>query len=328
MLLVCNYSTLQHHGRIVIKMIYPLFIGGLALLLVGGDQLVRGGAHMAEAFGVPHLIVGLSVVAFATSAPELFTSLSAALEGRSEIALGNIVGSNIANILLVLGLPALLCAVPSNRPMALINASVMVGATLLFVLMCLNGTITRIFGAVLFMCAIGVVVYWIDSARRGRIDNSNNGFKVGGDRFFLSVLQVLAAVIALPFGAHLLVENGAAIARHWGVAEAVIGVSLIAVGTSLPEVAATILAAVRGQMELALGNAIGSNIFNTFFVLGSVALIQPIPVSTHFLRLDLWVMLAAALILLPFLLSGRNIGKIAGGTFLLCYTGFIFALIL
>lgn len=306
-------------------MIYLLFIGGLALLLFGGDQLVRGGAYIAEALGVPHIIIGLSVVAFATSAPELFTSLLAALEGSGEIAIGNIVGSNIANILIVLGLPALFCAVPSNRPMVLTNTNIMISASLLLVLMCLYGEITRIFGAVLFACAFGVIAYWIGAARRGRIDDGG-GAPAGGNGFLIPGMRVLVAVVVMPLGAYLLVENGVAVARHWGVSEAVIGVSLIAVGTSLPEIAAMSLAAMRKQMELAIGNAIGSNIFNIFFVLGSVALIQPIEVAPHFLRFDLWVMFAASLALLPFLLSRRDIGKTAGGAFLLCYAGFIFVL--
>lgn len=307
-------------------MIYFLFIGGLALLLLGGDQLVRGGTRIAEALGVPHIIVGLSVVAFATSAPEFFTSLSAALEGRGEIAIGNVIGSNIANILIVLGLPALFCAVSSNRPMVLTNTNIMIFASLLLVLMCLYGEISRIFGAVLSVCALGVVVYWIDAAQRGRIDNGRDETSDNGDGFVLSGLRILSAVVAMPLGASLLVHNGAAVARHWGVSEAVIGVSLIAVGTSLPEIAAMTLAAMRKQMELAIGNVIGSNIFNIFFVLGSVALIQPIEVAPHFLHFDLWVMLAASFVLLPFLLSGHDIGKLAGGVFLLCYAGFIFVL--
>ncbi|MCY4039329.1 MAG: calcium/sodium antiporter [Hyphomicrobiales bacterium] len=323
---MCNRSTLHHRGRIVTEMVYLLFIGGLALLLFGGDQLVRGGARIAETLGVPHIIVGLSVVAFATSAPEFFTSLSAALEGRGEIAIGNVIGSNIANILIVLGLPALFCSVPSNRPMVLTNTNIMIFASLLLVPMCLYGEISRIFGAVLFACAFGVVVYWIDAARRGRVDNADGETSAGRNGFLLSALQILVAVAAMPLGAGLLVENGAAVARHWGVSEAVIGVSLIAVGTSLPEIAAMTLAAMRKQMELAIGNAIGSNIFNIFFVLGSVALIQPIEVASHFLGFDLWVMLAVSFVLLPFLLGGRDIGKVAGGVFLLCYAGFIFVL--
>ena len=308
-------------------MIYFGFIGGLALLLLGGDLLVRGAARIAEDLGVPHLIVGLSVVAFATSAPELFTSLNAAFQGYGEIAIGNVIGSNIANILLVLGLPALVCAVPCNRPLVLTNASIMLAASLIFVAFCLYGEITRIAGVFLFACAIGVVIYWIDAARRGRIDNDNDN-ATGGNGWMLSLAQIAGAVIGLPLGAHLLVENGASIARHLGVSEAVIAVSLIAVGTSLPEIAATTLAAARKHMELALGNAIGSNIFNIFFVLGSVSLLQPLAVSEHFLRLDLWVMLAAALVLFPFLLSGRAIDKSIGTGFLLCYGVFLFSLTL
>ena len=308
-------------------MIYFGFIGGLALLLLGGDLLVRGAARIAEDLGVPHLIVGLSVVAFATSAPELFTSLNAALQGYGEIAIGNVIGSNIANILLVLGLPALVCAIPCKRPLVLTNASIMLAASLIFVAFCLHGEITRTAGVLLFACAIGTVIYWIDAARRGRIDIDNDS-TVTGNGWILSVAQIVGAIIGLPLGAHLLVENGAGIARHLGVSEAVIAVSLIAVGTSLPEIAATTLAAARKHMELALGNALGSNIFNIFFVLGSVSLVQPLPVSEHFLRLDLWVMLAAAVVLFPFLLSGRVIDKRIGTGFLLCYAAFIFSLTL
>ena len=309
-------------------MMYLAFLFGLGLLLLGGDLLVRGASRIAESLGVPHLIVGLSVVAFATSAPELFTSLSAALEGREEIALGNVVGSNIANMLLVLGLPALFCAVPCGRPLALANGGIMLAATLCLVLLCLHGAVSRPAGAALFACAAAVVAYWIFEARRGRVVADAADVRGGGAGLALSGAQILGALAGLPAGAHLLVENGAAIARHLGVPEAVVAVSLIAVGTSLPEIAATTLAAARRQMDLALGNALGSNIFNVFFVLGGVALIRPIEVSAHFLRLDLWVMLAAALAVFPFLLSRGAIGRAAGGGFLACYGLFLLLLVL
>ena len=309
-------------------MMYLAFLFGLGLLLLGGDLLVRGASRIAESLGVPHLIIGLSVVAFATSSPELFTSLSAALEGREDIALGNVVGSNIANILLVLGLPALFCAVPCGRPLTLANGGIMLAASLLLVVLCLYGAIARSDGVLLFVCALAVMVYWIVEARRGRIAADEEGDRKNATGLPLAGTQILGALVGLPLGAHLLVENGAAIARHLGVSEAVIAVSLIAVGTSLPEIAATTLAAARKHMELALGNALGSNIFNVFFVLGSVALIRPISVSEHFLRFDLWVMLAASLVVFPFLLTGAAIGRIAGCGFLLCYAGFLLFLIL
>ena len=304
-------------------MMYLGFLFGLGLLLLGGDLLVRGASRIAESLGVPHLIIGLSIVAFATSAPEFFTSLSAALEGREDIALGNVVGSNIANILLVLGLPALFCAVPCGRPLTLANGCIMLAASLLLVLFCLYGALPRPAGFLLFACAMAVTLYWIAEARRGRItlEEENAGGKRNG--LLLASAQILGAVVGLSLGAHLLVENGAAMARHLGVSEAVIAVSLIAVGTSLPEIAATTIAAARKHMELALGNALGSNIFNVFFVLGSVASIRPLEVSAHFLRLDLWVMLAASLIVFPFLLTGTAIGRSAGCGFLLCYAGFL-----
>lgn len=305
---------------------YLAFLLGLGLLLLGGDLLVRGAARIAEGLGVPHLIVGLSVVAFATSAPEFFTSLSAALDGRAEIALGNVIGSNIANILLVLGLAALLCAVPCRRPLALANAAVMLAASIALALLCVYGAVARPAGAVLLAGALAVVAWWIASARRGRIPADETAAGNGSSGLLRPAVQILAALVGLPAGAHLLVQNGAAIALHLGVSEAVVAVSLIAVGTSLPEIAATALAAARRQTDLALGNALGSNIFNVLFVLGSVALVRPIEAAPHFLRLDVWVMLAAALVVFPFLLSGAAIGRMAGAGFLLCYGLFLLAL--
>ena len=271
---------------------------GLVILLLAGDALVRGAVNLSLRLGVPALIVSLTIVAFGTSAPELLISLSAVLDGAPGIALGNVVGSNSANVLLVLGVPALLAGLTTSQTDIRKSYLIMLGATGLFILGCYYGPIGWVHGVV-FLSVMALILW---SQAREALSNRKTIAEddlEGADPnmpwklilFFLAV-----GMVGLPLGSELLVRNGMVIARDFGVSEAVIGLTLIAIGTSLPELATTVMAAYRRQADVAIGNVIGSNIFNLLAIIGITSLVGQIPVHPNFLRFDLWVMLAASLL--------------------------------
>ena len=285
---------------------------GLGVLLVAGDLLVRGAVNLSLQLGVPAAIVGLTVVAFGTSAPELLVSVQAMLAGVPDLALGNVVGSNIANVLLVLGVPALIAAVPVLRAEVRRDYLIMVGASVGFVGMAFLGPI----GWPQALVLLGALALMLgDAVRRGRaqrvpveaLEGADPGLGRGRIALFLGL-----GIIGLPLGAELLVRGSVGIARSLGVTEAVIGLTLVAVGTSLPELATTVIAALRRQAGVAMGNVLGSNIFNLLGIVGVAGLVGTIPVAPELLTRDLWVMLAAAALLGWFVATGRSIGRVWG----------------
>lgn len=286
---------------------------GLGLLIGAGDILVKGSVGLALRLGIPSLIVGLTVVAFGTSAPELLVSVNAALAGQPGIALGNVVGSNIANILLILGLPAVISTIHSSQVDTRRSYLMMIAALLLLIALAFFGTIGRIAGLVLLAALAAVLWDNIRSAQAHRNarepENEIGDAQMGWGRI---AAFILAGLAGLAFGADLLVDGAVAIARVAGLSETVIGLTLVAIGTSLPELVTSVMAALRKQADVAMGNVIGSNIFNTLCIMGATTVIAPLPVPAQMLRLDLWVMLAAALALAPFVLRRRDIGKQAG----------------
>ena len=322
-------------------MAYLWLVGGFAILIVGGDLLVRGGTAMALRLGIPTLIVGLTVVATGTSAPELVVSLRAALAGSPGIAVGNVVGSNIANILLVLGLPAMIRATDCCEPGLRRNTVFMIGATLVFIGLCYNGSIGFWQGALL----LGLItMFLLESARHagacmanGKQNNSDTkdasardartrdtstrppsaqealeGFDgVEGMPHSWVMISgfLLAGLIALPIGAHLVVESATEISRAFGVTEAVIGLTVVALGTSLPELATTLAAAYRAQGALAIGNVLGSNLFNLLAIMGLTAMVTPLEIPEQVFRVDLWIMLGAALLIVPFAFMAKPITR-------------------
>ncbi|MEM9434323.1 MAG: calcium/sodium antiporter [Pseudomonadota bacterium] len=283
---------------------------GLLLLLFAGDALVRGAVNLSLRLGVPALIVSLTIVAFGTSAPELLISIQSILDGVPGIAIGNVVGSNTANILLVLGVPALLAGLFTQGTDTRKNFTMMIAASLLFIILCFFGPLTIWHGLILLF---GLAYMLWDAFREAQghmrfgetepegADPSMRGWKIA---FFL-----IAGLIGLPLGASLLVDGSVVIARDFGVSETVIGLTLIAIGTSLPELATTIMAAYRRSADVALGNVIGSNVFNLLAIIGISSLVGPIPVPPEFLWLDLWVMLGASLLLTPIVLYNQKIGR-------------------
>jgi cation:H+ antiporter len=296
---------------------------GLVILLLAGDTLVKGAVNLSLRVGIPALIVSLTIVAFGTSAPELLISVNAVLDDKPGLALGNVVGSNTANILMVLGVPAILSVLHTSQCDTRKTYVFMLVATVLFIGLAFLGEFTLVSGLILLAALAFVLTDAFLEAGRHRSANAAlalsdvDGIEdvEGADPdmpwWQISVFLVLG-LVGLPLGADLLVDNASIIARQYGVSETVIGLTLVALGTSLPELATTVMAALRKQADVALGNVIGSNMFNLLAIIGITAVIGPIPVDSEFLRFDLWVMLAASLLIVPFVFFKRDIGRVWG----------------
>ncbi len=291
---------------------------GLVILLLAGDSLVKGAVNLALRLGVPALIVSLTIVALGTSSPELLISVQAVLDGVPDIAMGNVVGSNTANILLVLGLPAIVAVMHTGDIDTRDSYLHMIGATVLFIGLAALGAFTWISGLILLGALAVMLAHSARLVRRhkalaapdARDDDEEDPEGADPDMpgWKLAMYMVLG-LIGLPLGASLLVDSSVSIARDLGISEAAIGLTLVAVGTSLPELATTFMAALRRQADVALGNVIGSNMFNLLGIIGVASLFGNIPVDPQFLRLDLWVMLGASALLVPFVYFGRDITK-------------------
>lgn len=295
---------------------------GLLILLLAGDALVKGAVNLSLRVGIPALIVSLTIVAFGTSAPELLISVNAVLDNKPGLALGNVIGSNTANILLVLGVPALLATLHTSGCNTRKTYLFMIGATLTFIGLAFRGPFDWIAGAVLLACLGLVLGDAFRDARNHRREGkaaeaeADEEEEVEGadpDMPWWQIFVFLAlGLVGLPLGADLLVDNASIIAREFGVSDAVIGLTLVALGTSLPELATTVMAALRKQADVALGNVIGSNMFNLLAIIGITTFVGAIPVDPEFLQFDLWVMLGASLLLIPFVFLGRDIHRLWG----------------
>jgi cation:H+ antiporter len=291
---------------------------GLVILLLAGDALVKGAVNLSLRVGIPALIVSLTIVAFGTSAPEMLISVKAALEGVPGIALGNVVGSNVANVLLVLGLPALIAVMHTSQCDSRKSYVHMLGATALFIALAWRGVFDWIAGLVLLAALAAILVDAVrDALAHKRAGDLGDDLEEpeGADPdmpWWKIVLFLVLGLIGLPLGADLLVDSAREIALAFGVSDTVIGLTLVALGTSLPELATTVMAAIRRQADVAIGNVIGSNMFNLLAIIGVAGLIAPLPVDPAFLQFDLWVMAASSLLLVPFVFLGRDLGKLWG----------------
>ena len=315
---------------------YLSLTGGLLLLLAAGDALVRGAVGVAARLGVPPLVIGLTIVAFGTSAPELLISVQAALAGIGGIAIGNVVGSNIANVLLVLGLPALLVATPCDEEGAAANSLFMVAVTTVFIAQCAFTPIGRGDGVILLMFLalfLGIMAWRTHQHKQEAANGAMPPDDVSGldeaepsvqtKPFWLILAFLVAGLLGLPAGAHVTVAAASDIARAWGVTEAAIGLTVVALGTSLPELATTLNAAVRRHAAVALGNVIGSNVFNLLAIIGITATIVPIDVPPQIMQFDIWVMLTAALLIASLALFRATISRLAGLAMILAYVIYI-----
>ncbi len=301
-------------------MTYLLFVVGLAALFFGGEFLVRGASSIARHFRLSPLVIGLTIVGFGTSAPELLVSVQAALAGQPAIAIGNVLGSNIANILLILGLSAAIAAliIPARKLWR--DLAFMLAASGAIWIMLLDGTVTRLDGALLIL---GLLIFLVVAFRTGEEHHVEEAEAAKELPMWQSWGLTLGGLVVLVVGARLLVDSATTIARDFGVSEAVIGLTVVAVGTSLPELATSVIAAIRRQTEIAVGNIVGSNIFNIFGILGLAALITPIPAEARFSAIDMpWVMgTAVGLSLLAVLLGG--LPRLAGVALLAVYGGYV-----
>ena len=311
---------------------------GLVTLLLAGDFLVRGAVNLALRLGISALLVSVTVVAFGTSAPELLIVLSAMADGASGLAMGNVIGSNTANILLVLGLPALIVGLHTADFFPKKSFLFMILATVLFIGLAFLGPFTWWHGGISLAVLLGILWDQGRSAQRDRqtvktaalvavdedglegVDPTMPGWKIA--------LYLVLGLLGLPIGARILVVNAEIIAKDYGVPETAIGLTLIAVGTSLPELVTSTIAALRRQGDVALGNVIGSNMFNLLAIIGIAAFVGPIPVDAAFLRFDLWIMLAASLLLIPMVFFKLNFTRIWGAGLTLLYMAYLFVVLL
>lgn len=305
-----------------------LAVVGLVILILGGDVLVRGAVALSLHLGVPPLLVSLTIVAFGTSAPELLIAVKAALENAPGLALGNVVGSNIANVFLVLGVPALISRLYTEDCDTKSSYLQMLAVTVIFMGLLYTSPLGIWQGLVLLGILAVVLIWMARSALKSR-DGLPDDFdpseaaQLSNGR---ALLYVAVGILALPFGADILVDSAREIALRYGISEEVIGLTLVAVGTSLPELATTVMAAIRRQAEVALGNVIGSNMLNILAIMGIASLFGPLEVPQMMISQDMWVMLAAAIVLAPFVLMGIKLGRRVGAGFLLAYGVYMMSL--
>ena len=312
------------------------FLLGLGLLVVGAELLVKGGSAIAVALGISPLVVGLTVVAFGTSAPEMAVAVGSGLQGQADLAIGNVVGSNIFNVLLILGACALLAPLVVDSQLIRFDVPIMVVASVVVLVMALDGNISRVDGLLLFGSLLAYTVFVVRKSRKeskaiqDEFAEEFGAEAIGGRSMWVNVGFTLAGVAMLVVGSRLLLDAAVRFAEALGVSELVIGLTLVAAGTSLPEVATSVMATIRGERDIAIGNVVGSNIFNLLGALGLVGIVSSVsvPVADASIAFDLPVMVAVAVACLPIFFSGYTIARWEGGVFVGYYVAFTVYLIL
>jgi cation:H+ antiporter len=315
------------------------FVGGLVLLVLGASLLVRGASKLALSFGISPLVVGLTVVAFGTSAPEVAVSVGAVLDGKTDIAIGNVVGSNIFNVLFILGVSALIVPLVVNVQLIRQEVPIMIGASLLLLALGLDGTLSFWDGAFLFALLVAYTAFLVLQSRQetkaaqDEYAAENRPAAPGAWDASLpaQIGLIVAGLACLVFGSEWLVSASVAFAKSIGVSDLVIGLTIVAAGTSMPEVATSITAAIKGERDIAVGNVVGSNTFNILGCLGVSGLVSGdlgLAMAPSLLAFDIWVMLAVALACLPVFMTGREIARWEGGVFVAYYAAYVAYLIL
>lgn len=307
---------------------------GLVIMIWGAELLVRGASRLATAVGISPLVVGLTVVAFGTSSPELAVSVMSAFKGQADLALGNVVGSNLFNVLFILGISALIVPLIVAQQLVRFDVPVMIAVSLLVLPMGLDGAIGRFDGAILFAGAIAYTLFLIRQSRKESSEEVKAEYsqEFGGkspSSLLANIGLIVVGLVGLVLGSKWLVTSAVAIAQAFGVSELVIGLTIVAAGTSMPEVATSIMAAIKGERDIAVGNVVGSNIFNILCVLGLSSLVAPagITVSEAALRFDIPVMIAVAIACLPIFFVGYRISRFNGAAFLFFYVAYLVYLI-
>lgn len=313
-----------------------MIVAGFVVLVFGADWLVKGASRMALSAGITPLVVGLTVVAFGTSAPELAVSITSAMGGEADLAVGNVVGSNIANVLLILGVSALVAPLVVHQQLVRLDVPIMLGASLLFYVLAVDGRLTLWDGVLLSGSVVAYVVFLVLESRREKNPlvlaeyDSLSEEDQAPHSMLSNLLWLLIGMIGLVAGSQLLVKGAVSIATALGVSELIIGLTVLAIGTSLPELATSVVAAMKGERDIAVGNVVGSNIFNLLSVLGftSLAAFGQVPVSADALRIDIPVMLAVALLCLPIFRGGYEITRRNGLLFVFAYALYLAYLVL
>jgi cation:H+ antiporter len=316
-----------------------IFVAGLVALVAGAELLVRGASKLALSFGISPLVVGLTIVAFGTSAPEVAVSLGAVLDGKTDIAIGNVVGSNIFNVLFILGVSALITPLVVHIQLIRQEVPILVGISLLLVVLILDGNLSAFDGAMLFGLLVAYTVFLVVQSRKEtQAANDEYAAEVQpaapgswDSSLFAQLVLMVGGLALLVVGAQWLVESAVVFAKSLGVSDVVIGLTIVAAGTSMPEVATSVMAAIKGERDIAVGNVVGSSTFNILGCLGlsgmasgSMGLVVPEAV----MNFDIWVMLAVALACIPVFMTGREIARWEGGVFLLYYVAYVAYLIL
>jgi cation:H+ antiporter len=310
-------------------MTYFLIIAGFALLLFGGESVVRGSVALAQRLGVSPLIVGLTIVGFGTSLPEMVVSVNAALVGSPGLAVGNVVGSNIANILLILGVAAVIAPIAVHPGAVKRDLLGMSAVTLVYVGLGMSGQIVFWQGALMLIALMAYIGFsvWHDNKSNDEVAEMHRDEAAEMGTIPLRTVSIVGIIavglFAVVVGAEWLVTGATTLAKEFGVPEEVIGLTVVAIGTSLPELATSIVAAYRGHSDVCVGNVLGSNLFNLFGITGVTALFAPLPFSDKIIGFDLWVLLAATALIIPFMLSGRRISRFDGSILLILYVGFV-----
>lgn len=315
------------------------FIAGLVFLVIGAELLVRGASRLAVALGISPLIIGLTVVAFGTSAPELAVSVKAALSGQAGIAVGNVVGSNIFNVLFILGISALIVPLVVSKQLIRLDVPIMIGLSVSVLLFALDGSFSRIEGIIWFSGLIAYIVFLFYTSRK---DNRNaaeaadpevaaliGDASTAKQAWLKNVVLIIGGLFLLVLGSRWLVDSAVIFANYLGVSEVIIGLTIVAAGTSLPEVVTSIIAAIRGERDIAVGNVVGSNIFNIMAVLGIASIVAPagIPVEASTIRFDILVMIAVALACWPIFFTGQTISRSEGLLFFSYYVAYTLYLV-
>ncbi len=313
-------------------MTWLLLFAGLVLLVIGADLLVKGAARLASNFGVPALVIGLTVVAFGTSAPELAVSVKAAFSGQAELAIANVVGSNIFNILFILGVTALISPLIISHQLIRQDVPIMIAVSVIAVLMTLDGNINKLEAAILTLGLLSYTWFLFYQGKQKGVDVSDGEVEEmlkAKVPMWQNVLLVIGGLVLLVLGARWLVQSAIELATAWGVNEAVIGLTIVAAGTSLPEVVTSVVATIRGERDIAVGNVVGSNIFNILCVLGISGLVSPVPLlaGVQLAGFDIPVMLGVAVLCAPLFFVGAILNRIEGFLFFTLYVAYVWVLI-
>lgn len=303
---------------------------GLTFLTLGGNSVVKHSLDIAVRLKVSPLLAGLVIVGFGTSSPEFMVSVQAALKGQADISIGNVLGSNTANILLILGVGAIIAIMPTTRLSIVRDGTSMILASILFIVLAWDGEL-RVADGIIFLISFVAFLLWAyftervpEGAPASDIGSaSHTSEPLATTPAFKTILMLLIGFAMLIGGAKLFLRGAVALAESWGVPEVIIGLTLVAVGTSLPELAATTIAAIKGETDVAVGNILGSNIFNILFILGVSSLLAPLPMAPRLIQVDQWVMLGTALLLVAFMAFGGAIGRVKGVIMVLAYAAYV-----